>query len=62
MPTDPAIRMACVVPNHEEPHNHPILPAAKASRDIKSLFKRCIDAAGIVGATVKSIENGTNII
>jgi hypothetical protein len=54
--------MACVVPNHEEPHNHPILPAAKASRDIKSLFKRCIDAAGIVGATVKSIENGTNII
>jgi hypothetical protein len=60
VPTDPAIRMACVVQNHEQPHNHPILPVTKASRDIKSLFKRCIDAVGMVGATVKTIENGTN--
>lgn len=49
--------MACIVLNHEQPHNHLILPATKASHDIKSLFKQCIDAVGVVGATVKSIEN-----
>ncbi|KAG6822111.1 hypothetical protein H0H92_015221, partial [Tricholoma furcatifolium] len=50
VPLDPKIRMACVVPNLV-PHNHPILPAVKASHDIKALFNNCIDAVGVVGAT-----------
>ncbi|KAG6806939.1 hypothetical protein H0H92_009509, partial [Tricholoma furcatifolium] len=45
-------------------HNHPILPAVKASHDIKALFNNCIDAVGVVGATVRSIEQApsTNIL
>ncbi|KAG6818252.1 hypothetical protein H0H93_006537 [Arthromyces matolae] len=56
IPVDPKIRMACVVPNHGVAHNHPILPAIKPSREIKELFKRCIDAVGVLGATVRSVE------
>lgn len=58
VPKDSTIRKACIVPNHEKPHNHPILPATKASRDIKDLFNKCIDAVGVVGTTVRSVENG----
>ncbi|KAG6819655.1 hypothetical protein H0H93_009829 [Arthromyces matolae] len=56
IPLDPKIRMACIVPNHGVAHNHPILPAIKPSREIKELFKRCIDAVGVIGATVQSVE------
>ena len=51
--------MACIVPNHEHPHSHPVLPASKASRDIKDLYRSCVEAAGVIGSTVQSVENGT---
>ncbi|KAF8156702.1 hypothetical protein B0H34DRAFT_808140, partial [Crassisporium funariophilum] len=57
VPLDPSIRMACILPDHKEPHNHPILPARKASRNLKDQYRKCIQAAGIAGNTVCIIDN-----
>src|SRR5277367_1193729 len=58
VPVDPAIHMAIVVPNPEKPHNHPILPATKASITLKDLYRKCIQATGIVGSSVRTVDNG----
>lgn len=50
--------MACVVPNHEEPHTHPILPATKTSTIIRETYKNCIKSAGVVGSSVRTVDNG----
>ena len=55
VPEDLAIRKACVVPNHEEPHNHPILSPTKTPVAIKEIYRKCI---GIVGSSVRTVDNG----
>jgi hypothetical protein len=58
VPEDPAIRKACVVPDHEKPHNHPILPPTKTPVVIKEFYRRCIKNLGIVGSSVRTVDNG----
>ncbi|KAF8313350.1 hypothetical protein F5887DRAFT_1090268 [Amanita rubescens] len=60
VPVDPTIRMACIVPNHDYPHSHPVLPASKASRDLRNLYRSCVDAVGVIGSTVQSVENASS--
>ncbi|KAF8966029.1 hypothetical protein BDZ97DRAFT_1917737 [Flammula alnicola] len=62
IPVDPSIRMACIVPNHEKPHTHPILPATKPSRELKELYKSCIQTAGLVGSSVRTIDNARSTL
>jgi hypothetical protein len=60
VPEDPTIRKAIVVNTKidAQPHNHSILPPTKASIIIKNMYKACIEAAGIVGSTVRKVDNG----
>ncbi len=58
IPIDDSIRMACIVPNHKQPHTHPILPSVKVSREIKDQYVKAIQVAGIAGNTVRTIDNG----
>lgn len=51
--------MACVVPDHTQPHNHPMPPMTKASYEIKKVYQDCIKAAGVLGATVRKVDDGT---
>ena len=55
---DPAIRKAGVVPNHKEPHNHPILPPTKTPVAIKEIYQKCVNNSGIVGSSVRTVDNG----
>ena len=57
VPEDPNIRKACVVPNHEEPHNHPILPPTKTPVAIKEIYRKCVNNSGIVGSSVRTVDN-----
>lgn len=58
VPEDLAIRKACVVPNPEEPHNHPILPPTKTPVAIKEIYRKCVKNSGIVGSSVRTVDNG----
>jgi hypothetical protein len=58
VPENPSIRMACVIMDPSEPHTHPILPATKASFEIKKMYRECILAAGVHGQTVRTVDNG----
>ena len=58
VPEDPRIRKACVIMEPSDPHTHPILPATKATIEIKNLYRECISAAGIHGSTVRTVDNG----
>ncbi|KAF9479178.1 hypothetical protein BDN70DRAFT_984560 [Pholiota conissans] len=51
-------RMMCIV-FHEDchPHNHPILPPTKTPATIKESYRDCIKKAGIVGCSVRTIDN-----
>ncbi|KAF8161444.1 hypothetical protein B0H34DRAFT_840756 [Crassisporium funariophilum] len=57
VPEDPTIRKACVVPDHEEPHNHPILPPTKTPIAIKDIYRKCVETAGVVGSSVRTVDN-----
>jgi hypothetical protein len=58
VPVDVNLRMAVVVPNHRIPHNHPMPVMMKASYDAKASYRESIAAAGVLGATVKKVDNG----
>ena len=58
VPEDPAIRKACVVPNYEEPHSHPILPPTKTPVTIKEIYRKCVKSSGLVGSSVRTVDNG----
>jgi len=60
VPEDPTIRKACIVPNPENPHNHPILPPTKTPAMIKEIYKTCVRNAGIVGSSVRTVDNGVS--
>ena len=53
-----SIRKVIIVFEHEKPHNHPVLPAMKASISVKNLYRDCIAAAGLVGSSVGKVDNG----
>ncbi|KAF8909313.1 hypothetical protein CPB84DRAFT_1703009 [Gymnopilus junonius] len=57
VPEDPTIRKACVVPNYKQPHNHPVLPPSKTPLLVKEAYKACIEKVGLIGATVRTIDN-----
>jgi hypothetical protein len=59
VPIDVNLRMAVVVPNYKLPHSHPMPVMAKASYDAKASYRESISAVGILGATVKKVDNGT---
>ena len=59
IPVDDSLRMACIVPNCKQPHNHPILPSIKVSRELKDQYVKAIQVAGIAGNTVRTIDNGS---
>ncbi|KAF9489003.1 hypothetical protein BDN71DRAFT_1512533 [Pleurotus eryngii] len=61
VPVDPALRMVCIIPNIESPHNHPLLPATKTAHEVSRLYHECVKAHGVVGATVKSVENASTM-
>lgn len=50
--------MAIVVPNIGIPHSHPILPATKASIEVKERYQACVVKEGTVGSTVRSVDQG----
>jgi hypothetical protein len=58
VPVDASLRMAIVVPNHHKPHTHPMPLMTKASYDAKASYRENILAVGVLGATVKKVDNG----
>jgi hypothetical protein len=46
------------VPNYKLPPSHPMPVMAKASYDAKASYRESISAVGILGATVKKVDNG----
>ena len=62
VPVDTNLRMAVVVPNYKIPHNHPMPVMVKASYDARASYHKNITAAGVLGATVKKVDNGKNLV
>ncbi|KAJ3821622.1 hypothetical protein F5880DRAFT_800238 [Lentinula raphanica] len=58
-PEDRSIRQACII-YKIKPHDHPILPASKASLEVQDLFRRCVLASGLVGQTVRTVESASS--
>ncbi|KAJ6606692.1 hypothetical protein B0H10DRAFT_2228608 [Mycena sp. CBHHK59/15] len=54
---DPSIRKALIVHPGNIAHNHPIPAFKKVSHEHKAIYKKCIQAAGCVGATVAKVDN-----
>ncbi|KAJ6631654.1 hypothetical protein B0H10DRAFT_1979696, partial [Mycena sp. CBHHK59/15] len=52
IPMDPSIRKVLIVHPGNIAHNHPIPAFKKVSHEHKAIYKKCIQAAGCVGATV----------
>ncbi|KAJ6607624.1 hypothetical protein B0H10DRAFT_2227630 [Mycena sp. CBHHK59/15] len=57
IPMDPSIRKALIVHPGNIAHNHPIPAFKKVSHEHKAIYKKCIQAAGCVGATVAKVDN-----
>jgi hypothetical protein len=49
--------MAVVVPDHTHPHNHPMPLFLKASQEAKAQYSELTLASGLLGATVKKVDN-----
>lgn len=58
MPVDPAMRVAVVVSSDGTPHNHPMPPPVKVSYHAKEDFIKCCKASGVIGMSVKKVDNG----
>ena len=57
VPLDSTIRMACIVYD-TIPHTHPTLPLSKPSKVATELYRKCMQAAGVVGSTVQTVKRG----
>ncbi|KAJ6518461.1 hypothetical protein DFH09DRAFT_1331945 [Mycena vulgaris] len=57
IPMDPSIRKALIVHPGNIAHNHPIPAFKKVSHEQKAVYKKCIQVAGCVGATVAKVDN-----
>jgi len=62
VPVDASLRMAVVVPNHHKPHTHPMPLMTKASYDAKASYRENILSVGVLGATVKKVDNGKQLV
>ncbi|KAJ7466644.1 hypothetical protein B0H11DRAFT_1869800 [Mycena galericulata] len=56
VPTDPSILKVLIVHN-KTGHNHPMPALTKASFGHKDTYRQCIEANGVLGATVAKIDN-----
>ncbi|KAJ6590210.1 hypothetical protein B0H10DRAFT_2320492 [Mycena sp. CBHHK59/15] len=59
---DPTIRKALIIHNNNTAHNHPMPALTKASFELKAAYRKCIEAAGCVRATVSKVDNVLNFI
>ncbi|KAJ7820677.1 hypothetical protein B0H13DRAFT_2451468 [Mycena leptocephala] len=59
VPIDTSIRKALIITNGTG-HNHPMPPLAKPTLGGKGVWKTCVKASGIVGATVAKVDNATS--
>jgi hypothetical protein len=57
IPVDSSLRVALVVHKHV-PHNHPMPRIDKASFETKVTYRKCVEAAGTLGATVQKVDRG----
>ncbi|CAK5264039.1 unnamed protein product [Mycena citricolor] len=58
LPKDPSIRLALVYNHAEHAHSHPMPVFRKLDYETKAVFKGCIKAFGVVGATVPKVDLG----
>ncbi|KAJ7867305.1 hypothetical protein B0H13DRAFT_2281228 [Mycena leptocephala] len=56
VPLDTSIRKVIIVTNGTG-HNHPMPPLAKQTLGGREIWKKCVTASGIVGATAAKVEN-----
>ncbi|KAJ7908237.1 hypothetical protein B0H13DRAFT_2017310 [Mycena leptocephala] len=56
LPLDTSIRKVIIVTNGTG-HNHPMPPLAKQTLGGREIWKKCVTASGIVGATAAKVEN-----
>jgi capsular polysaccharide biosynthesis protein len=61
VPKDPSIRKVLIIHN-ETGHNHPMPTLIKVSFGLKDTYRQCIEAHGVLGATVSKIDNGMYMI
>ncbi|KAJ6587309.1 hypothetical protein B0H10DRAFT_815071 [Mycena sp. CBHHK59/15] len=54
---DPTIRKVPIIHNSNTAHNHPMPALTKASFELKAAYRKCIEAAGCVRATVSKVDN-----
>ncbi|KAJ7932180.1 hypothetical protein B0H13DRAFT_810730 [Mycena leptocephala] len=59
VPIDTSIRKVLITTNGTC-HNHPMPPLAKPTLGGKEVWKTCVKASGIVGATVAKVDNATS--
>lgn len=57
-PEDPGRRLVVVVPDHEKPHSHPTPIFSKTPHGVRNTYRRCVEAAGVIGATVARVDHG----
>ncbi|KAJ7742369.1 hypothetical protein DFH07DRAFT_1063777 [Mycena maculata] len=57
VPLDASVRKALIIHPGNIAHNHPIPPLTKVSFELKKTYRKCIKAAGSVGATVTKVDN-----
>ncbi|KAJ6563092.1 hypothetical protein DFH09DRAFT_1364226 [Mycena vulgaris] len=61
VPKDPSVRKVLIIHN-ETGHNHPMPTLTKVSLGLKDIYRQCVEAHGILGATVSKIDNGMKLI
>ncbi|KAJ7869252.1 hypothetical protein B0H13DRAFT_1724442 [Mycena leptocephala] len=61
VPLDTSIRKVIIVTNGTG-HNHPMPPLAKQTLGGREIWKKCVTASGIVGATAAKVENAPSIL
>ncbi|KAJ6555496.1 hypothetical protein B0H10DRAFT_2241397 [Mycena sp. CBHHK59/15] len=59
---DPTIRKALIIHNSNTTHNHPMPALTKASFELKAAYRKCIEAAGCVRATVSKVDNAPSMM
>ncbi|KAJ6475510.1 hypothetical protein C8R45DRAFT_1102787 [Mycena sanguinolenta] len=61
VPLVATVRTALIIHPHNTAHNHPMPSLKKLSLQVKESYRNCVRAAGCVAATVKKVDNGTQI-
>ncbi|KAJ7879348.1 hypothetical protein B0H13DRAFT_2543696 [Mycena leptocephala] len=56
VPKDSSVRKVLIIHN-ETGHNHPMPTLSKVSFGLKDTYRQCVEAHGVLGATVSKIDN-----